>query len=503
LDDILAIFLLLLGLGLGLAFSIYLTKIRKESIEKEAQASTAVEKATLLESIRNRDAQIAALSSDTEGLRNDLRMEQQSLKDEIQRRSAAEERNNKIIGLEKALVAKEEEMRDIQVESENRFGHISELENEKKVFEEKIVFLNEGREKLMESFKALSADALANNNQAFLHLAGETLEKHQMIAKGDLELRQKSIDEMVKPIRESLDTVNVEMRKLELARLESYTKLTEQVSSLGVAQSKLQLETGNLVKALRNPTVRGRWGEITLHRVVELSGMSCHCDFSEQQTYAAEGGNLRPDMVINLPEGRSIVVDSKTPMNAYLEALEAPEEDERIKKLNSHASAIRSHINQLSTKAYWQQLDRTPEFVVLFIPGEVFFSAALERDPELIEFGMQNRVVLATPITLISLLKVVAQGWTQQAVEANAQRLNDLAKELYDRVSIFTDNLAKMGKTLGKTVEAYNSAVGSFEQRILVTTRKLKEVNAAIGDEIPSLEIVEKKARELRSPEVE
>ncbi len=503
-EDILAIVLFIIGLITGAAFVFYIIKSKREGMEERAQAEVAAEKATLVEGLKARDQSINNLSTALEELKKEGNHLQTQLSEEGGKRSAAEERNTRLPQLEKTIAEKDTRISELMDKNTGLLSQLSELSarsnEEAKKAEEKIVLLSESREKLIESFKALSADALNTNNQAFLQLANEILEKFQEKAKGDLELRQKSIDELVKPIKESLEKVSTEMRNIEVARVESYSKLTEQISSLNGAQAKLQLETGNLVKALRNPTVRGRWGEITLHRVVELSGMSCHCDFSEQETYATEDGNLRPDMIINLPEKRSIVVDSKTPMSAYLEALEAQDDGERLKKLDNHASAIRSHIGQLGAKAYWQQLEETPEFVVLFIPGEVFFSAALERDPELIEYGFKNGVVLATPITLIALLKVVAQGWTQEAIEENAKHINELAMEIYQRISTLSENLTDIGKGLGKAVDSYNKAVGSYERRILVTTRRLKELNASIGNDIDAPELVEKHVREISGP---
>ena len=371
------------------------------------------------------------------------------------------------------------------------------LEEERKASQEKLTLLNSAEARLADAFKALSADALRSNNQSFLDLAKQNLETFQQTAKSDLERRQSAIGDLIKPLKESLEKVDGKIGELEKNRVGAYTELREQVKHLATSHSQLQSETGNLVKALRAPHVRGRWGEIQLRRVVELAGMLQYCDFTEQETVATEDSRIRPDMIVRLPGNRTIVVDSKVPFDAFYESISTTDEEVRAARLKDHARLVRTHITSLSRKSYWETVQPTPEFVLLFLPGETFYSAALENDPKLIEDGVSQGVIIATPTTLIALLKAVSYGWRQEQMADNAQEVSNLARTLYDRLRVFTTHFDDIGRNLDRALESYNRGVRSLESRVLVTARRFKERGAIAGDEIEILEPIDKAARPL------
>lgn len=411
--------------------------------------------------------------------------------------SGAEARAVQADRLEKLLGEKSEQL----TQKERQVAELqTSLQAEQRMLTEKIALLSEARESLLASFKALSADALQASSQSFLDLAKATLEQYQQGAKNDLEGRQQAIGELLLPVKETLLKAEQQVRELEKERQIAYTQLKTQIEMLNSSHLGLQKETANLVQALRLPQVRGRWGELQLQRVVEMAGMIPHCDFVEQESLA--GGRLRPDMIINLPGGRRVPVDAKAPLSAYLNAVEASDEKEKSRCLQDHARQIRNHINNLASKSYWEALEDAPDFVVLFLPGEVFFAAALEQDSGLIEYGVEQKVILSTPTTLIALLKGVAYGWRQEQLAQNAREICELGKTLYDRIRILTGHFADLGRSLDKSVEVYNRAIGSLERNVLSSARRFKELGAGSDIDIALLEPIEKNIRPLQAPEM-
>lgn len=372
------------------------------------------------------------------------------------------------------------------------------LELEQKNKQQLDQILSQTREQLANTFNQLSNEALTRNNTNFLRLAEENLKRFQSEAKADLGTKEKAIEQMLKPINEALHQTSKQIHEIEKERKQSYGSLRSTIDQMTKSQQQLQLETQNLVQALRRPEVRGQWGEMTLRRLAELSGMVAHCDFFEQTHTNTETGSIRPDMIVKLPEKRDIIVDAKTPLDAYLSAIQAKDDSVRQKELKRHAQIIRSRVKELARKNYWAEYSNSPEFVVLFIPGEQFLAAALEVDPALLEDSMSQNIILATPTNFIALLRAVSYGWKQQALADNAENIRELGETLYKRLSTFGNHLSKLGNSLGSTVNHFNSAVGSLERQVLPGARKFTEMGISSKSELSDLPPIEQQPRQVQ-----
>lgn len=417
-----------------------------------------------------------------------------------QEKTLYQERANRLSDVEDALLKKEEELRFLsEKNAELRIA----LQRSEKESQEKLKLMEDIQRQWEDKFKVISSEALSLSNKSFLELAKETFGKFQEASQDDLTNRQKAIADLVAPVKESLTIVDKKIVELEKSRMSAYAVLKHQVSELLVTQKQLKSETSNLVNALKTPSVRGRWGEMQLRRVVEMAGMLNYCDFEEQVVSSEGEGRLRPDLIINLPGGKKIIVDAKAPLAAYLEALEAKDEVARQEKLKDHARQVRTHIKALGKRSYYEQFQPAPDFVVLFLPGETFFSAALEQDPSLIEAGVEDRIILATPTTLIALLRAVAYGWRHEQLAENAKEISELGRELHKRLSDMAEHFARLGKSLGGAIQSYNQAVGSLEHRVLPSARKFKELGSTSqAVEITDLDPLDQMPRELHSPEL-
>lgn len=418
----------------------------------------------------------------------------------MQEKALYEERSLRLSDISTLLTKREEELR---LQGERNAELRTALQRTEKENKDKIALLENIQTQWEDKFKVISSEALSMTNKSFLELANATLEKFQEAAQHDLSHRQQAISDLVKPVTESLQTVDQKIIELEKSRMSAYAVLKHQVNELLVSQNQLKSETSNLVNALKAPSVRGQWGEMQLRRVVEMAGMLNYCDFEEQVVSSENEGRLRPDLIINLPGQKKIVVDAKAPLAAYLEALESKDEETRLDKLKDHARQVRSHIRALSKRSYHEQFQPAPEFVVLFLPGETFFSAALEQDPSLLEAGVEDRIILATPTTLIALLRAVAYGWRHEHLAENAKEISELGRELHKRLSDMADHFSKLGRQLGGAVQSYNSAMGSLEHRVLSSARRFKDLGSVSeAAEIVPLESLDHSPRELQAPEL-
>ena len=406
-----------------------------------------------------------------------------------------------LAGLVGWLLAGSRAQRTISALREENVRMTAQLESEHRATEEKLQAFEAARSQLENSFKALAGDVMKSSSSEFLKLAETRFRALHEQSSNEFEKREKAVENLVKPIRETLDKTDQQIRKMEEDRQKSFGALNQHLEFMKSAHDQLQSETRNLVKALKRPEVRGQWGELTLKRLAELAGMVEHCDFEQQHSIDGDEGKQRPDMIVRMPGGREVVVDAKAPMDAYLCAVEAEDDATRAQELQRHSRNVRARVRELSSKAYWKNLSSSLDFVVLFIPGDQFLSAALELDATLLEDALTDRVVLATPSSLVALLRAIAYGWRQEALAENAEHIRTVGEELYERLSTFASHLDKLGGALGNSVKHYNSAVGSFDSRILPSARRFNEMGIHGKKDITGAAPVERLPRDVRDSE--
>jgi DNA recombination protein RmuC len=383
-----------------------------------------------------------------------------------------------------------------------RAGLTAALDAERRSAAEKLEVLEHARDAMKDSFAAISAELLSQNNSRFLALAKEKLGEYQQGAVSDLDVRQKAIADLVQPLRDSLTKVDSKLNEVDRERATSHAVLAEQLRSLTHAQLALQSETGKLARALRSPNVRGQWGELQLRRVLEAAGMMEGSHFELKESVLGEDGRLTPDVIVKLPGGKNVVVDAKVPLTAFLAAIECDDESQRDGNFRDHARQVKDHVVRLGNKSYWAHFQPGPDIVVMFVPGEALLSAALQHDTSLLEFSMTRGVMLASPLTLIALLRAITYGWQQEKVARNAMEISELGRQLYDRIAKLAEHFENVGKSLAKAVGAYNGAVGTLETRVLVTARRLKDRGVTATEELPDLETIDQTPRPLGAPQL-
>lgn len=498
---------LILGILISAVIALFVGRKLMAVASQTATANGEAQRSVVLAQLEASQKRSAELSSELTGREATIEHLLEERSEEIARRSAAEESAKRIPALEGQIAQTGKELEAASAKlvelEKQRVELATTLEKEREAFVEKVQLVDDAKTQLSGVFAELSAVALQSNNQQFMSLAKQTLEGFQAGARVDLDQRQRTIAELVAPVKQSLEKVDLKIQELEVARAGAYEGLKQQVTMLAETEQGLRTETSNLAKALRSPKVRGVWGEMQLRRVIELSGMLEHCDFFEQDSVQTEEGRLRPDVLVNMPGNKTVVVDSKAPLDAYLEAVAVDDDNIRKAKLRDHARQLRNHVTLLAKKSYSEAFKPSPDYVVLFVPGEAFYAAAIEHDPSLIEYALRLGVVLAAPTTLIALLKAVAYGWREESLKENAKEISELGCELYERLGTMGGHVRRLGKSLENAVDSYNKAVGSVENRVLVSARRFRDlkVSVAEGAEIEELEPIERIPRLLQAPE--